>query len=289
MSNDIVRHRDESCAAASPDAVVVASHRRAGTHLTLDLLRRNLPALAPRYRNLDELARDHRNHVSLSAFRERLASERHRPILKTHTTPGLEPFQADAEVHAYVAALMARSRIVYVVRDGRDTLVSLYHYTRRFDREVARQSFSEFLRSEDRFFVDCSAMAGLDRVSAWRRHIEAWLARPGVHVVRYRDLVADPVGALRRLAADLGMPLAEPIATVALPKRDPWSRVVRRVHRLVAPRRASTAISPGPGRLGDGARWFTPEDEAFYVKRAGPLADDPAGACASLSRRAARS
>jgi Sulfotransferase domain len=266
-----------SAAHALPEAVVVASHMRAGTHLTLDLLRRNLPSLASRYRNLDELTRDHRNHVPLAAFRDRLAADRRVPILKTHTTPGLEAFRVDSEVHAYVAALVARSRVVYVVRDGRDVLVSLYHYTRSFDREAARQSFSEFLRSEDRFFRDCPEIAGLDRVSAWRRHVEAWLARPGVRVVRYSELIAEPVTALRRLAADLGMPAAEPISTVALPKRDAWSRVARRLRRMLDPRRASTAILPGPGRIGDGARWFTPEDEAFYVERAGSLADDPCG------------
>jgi hypothetical protein len=245
---------------------------RAGTHLTLDLLRRNLPALAARYRNLDELARGHRSHVSLAAFRARLAAESGVPILKSHATPGLEEFAADAEVHAYVKDLLARSRIVYVLRDGRDVLVSLYHYTRSFDREASRQSFADFLRSGDGYFRHCPELAGLDRVSAWRRHVELWLAQPGVCRVAYRELVGDPEGALRRLAGELGLPVAEPIEPVGLPRRDLWSRIARRLRQLADPRHASTAIQPGPGRLGDGARWFTPEDEAYFAARAGPLA-----------------
>jgi hypothetical protein len=258
--------------AAAPEAVVVVSHMRAGTHLTLDLLRRNVPTLAARYRNLDELVRGHRSFVSLAVFRERLAAEPGVPILKSHATPGLEQFASDPEVHAYVSGLLARSRVVYVQRDGRDVLVSLYHFTRSFDREAARQSFAEFLRSEDRYFDSCPAMAGLDRVSAWRRHVELWLAQPGVCRVNYRDLVREPEAALRRLAGQLGLSVAEPFEAVGLPRRDLWSRIVRRALQLADPRQASTAIQPGPGRLGDGVRWFTREDEAYFAERAGPLA-----------------
>jgi sulfotransferase family protein len=271
--------------APAPAAVVVVSHMRAGTHLTLDLLRRNAPALAPRYRNLDELVRGHQDHISLAGFRARLAGERGIPVLKSHATPGLEEFAADPEVHAYASDLLARSRIVYVLRDGRDVLVSLYHFTRSFDREARRQSFAEFLRSEDRYFRHCPEMAGLDRVSTWRRHVELWLARPGVCLVSYRELVREPEAALRRLGGQLGLAVAEPFDTVALPRRDLVSRLVRRVLQLADPRHASTAILPGPGRLGDGARWFTAEDEAFFAARAGAFAScDETSDYASLIR-----
>jgi hypothetical protein len=266
-----------SPAARARDAVVVVSHMRSGTHLTLDLLRRNVPELAPRYRNLDQLAPTHGRPIALADFVARFAADRGLPILKTHCTPGLEEFAVDSEVHAYVEEVIARSRLVYVLRDGRDVLVSLYHFTQSFDLDVARQSFSEFLRGEDRYFRHCKELRGLDRVSAWRRHGELWLAHPQVVAVRYAELLREPARAVPRLAEALGLAPAESIATVALPKRDLVSRVARKLRQLVDPRNASSSIQPGPGRLGEGARWFTVEDEAFFVERAGAWASHPGG------------
>jgi hypothetical protein len=250
--------------------LVVASHMRSGTHLTIDLLRRNAPAVSARYLNLDRLMPDHGEPLSLADFERELARRGDWPVLKTHAPAAPGWFPAADPRSARAAALLAAARVVYVVRDGRDVLVSLYHYMRRYSERVRGQSFETFLRDRDDFFQACPAFAGLDRVGAWARHVEGWLLEPRATVVRYEDLLARLEPTLRGALARLGLPAPERIRGVALPAGLP-RRVLRRVIAPVWPRGVSTAIAPRRGVAGDAARHFSARDERFFRDRAGAL------------------
>lgn len=87
-------------------------------------------------------------------------------------------------------------RVVYLLRDGRDALVSFWHYLR-----VCRHPNLEFLA----LVREVEKWSGQ---GPWSEHVEAWLANPHgaeLLVVRYEDLLVDPVGQLRRFCEFVGI------------------------------------------------------------------------------------
>ena len=102
-------------------------------------------------------------------------------IVKSHELPGSELLNFPA-------------RIVHLVRDGRDVVVSKYFYERDFC--VANGIYRQFDESFDEY---------VPRVAAeWSRYVLAWLLA-GVPTVRYEDFLADPVSAGHRLINSFGL------------------------------------------------------------------------------------
>lgn len=90
---------------------------------------------------------------------------------------------------------------VYIVRDPRDVAVSLAHHTgRSIDQAIA-------------LMADPQATFGLaDRrqlrqvLTDWSGHVESWLRDgPALLLLRYEDMLADPVAALGRVVRHLGL------------------------------------------------------------------------------------
>jgi hypothetical protein len=107
---------------------------------------------------------------------------------KTHLAPGVERSDRTWD------ALLEEDRLcpVYTVRDWRDVAHS---WTRKFG-----QSAEEVFGSR-RWALNLASMEG-------------WLAR-GAHVLRYEDLRADPVGALRTIAGWADLPFDPAAADAA--------------------------------------------------------------------------
>jgi hypothetical protein len=78
-------------------------------------------------------------------------------------------------------------RVVYLLRDGRDVMVSYRHYrTALLDREPSSAEISAFAEED---------------AQSWPQHVDEWLANPHraeLMTVRYEDLLNDPVRELRR-------------------------------------------------------------------------------------------
>jgi len=97
-------------------------------------------------------------------------------------------------------------RVVYLVRDGRDVMVSYLHHMRA-------------VRGRD---VDFMRVVQADDVTwpyKWHEHVEAWLANPhaaDMITIRYEALLEDTVRELRRFCAFVGVEREESfLATVA--------------------------------------------------------------------------
>lgn len=107
-------------------------------------------------------------------------------LVKTHEFPTDDTFPA-----------------VYLVRDGRDAVVSYTHFAltvmqKRPPEEVTPALFRDTLR--DLLLEERSAYG------SWAENVSAWAGRPGVVVVRYEDLVRDPGGVADRALAAAGCP-----------------------------------------------------------------------------------
>ncbi|MGH0033071.1 MAG: sulfotransferase domain-containing protein [Myxococcota bacterium] len=243
--------------------IVLATHRRSGTHLTLDLLRRQFADCASTKRVGESLAELYLNLERLVDARRPISQERAlallgrapRPIVKTHALPDFAPWQPD---HAeFVRELLADADVYNVHRDGRDVLASLHLYQRAFD-PAARVPVSEFLRQKHE---------GMSRPAFWAHHVLRWRDTPGVRTLAYHEIVGDPRGTVARLARELALEplLREPL----LPRRlssvweARWLRLARRpeVTTVLGDRRGAR---PVPWRES-----FSAEDRAFFAGEAG--------------------
>jgi Sulfotransferase domain len=93
-------------------------------------------------------------------------------------------------------------KVVYVVRDPRDVVISYYHHHRKYYSGAGwSQPFGDFFR---KFLAD-EVWPG-----AWDRHVEDWLAHGddvprGLLLVRYEDMLGAPTREARRLAQFLDL------------------------------------------------------------------------------------
>lgn len=178
-----------------------------------------------------------------------LAAQEHRRFIKTHTP--LDGIPRDRRV-----------TYVVVARHPLDMAVSLYHQGDNLDRArigeltgQARPAGSPAPRPRLHEWLlawidsDASPREELDSLPGVLWHLsDAWdrRAEPNVVIVHYDDLVADLEGEMRRLAAELGITVAE--AT--------WAELVGAA-RFDRMRANADELAPDPaGVLTDRARFF---------------------------------
>jgi hypothetical protein len=91
-------------------------------------------------------------------------------------------------------------RVIYIVRDPRDVAVSFYFFNVKVGVIPDGYSMDEFVTR----FVAANVVPYADRVGCWQDHTLSWVrlreGKPGFRLVRYEDLLADPVKELTNLA-----------------------------------------------------------------------------------------
>lgn len=245
--------------------IVVASHRRSGTHLMLDSLRANAPGVHRRFMNLDRIEPRHPEHIPIEEFDERLRSREGTVLVKTHSLPDPRAWQTP-EAGRYAAELLADAPVIYAHRDGRDTLVSLYHYMASFSDDIARQPFAAFIRHQQ----SAPDAPALSRAAYWQHHVLTWVRAKPRALGGFAEMQADFDATLRRVAERLELPLLPTIAPVTLDADDGIGNAVKRVlgGRRRTGRRRSTAIRPRGGSTGTWQDMFDAEDVAFFEHEA---------------------
>jgi len=254
--------------------ILIASHPRSGTHLTIDFLRKQFSACASwKYPGepLDYL------YLALEGFTPKNSqgfekkartilkrcaaagsTSTLRPLFKTHAYPQLHYLaKQHPDLHDQV---IQNATQIYVVRDGRSVLCSFHLFMQSF-APATRCPISEFLRQQ---------VNGRSRVKAWADHVEAWMAQPNVHLLKFEDLIHNPQNTLESLGTllDLTPRYVEPL----LP-RSPKNIWQGRWARLTQWQPESTAII-GYYQGQKTQKWkeaFTESDRAFFHQEAGDL------------------
>lgn len=240
----------------------LATHRRSGTHLSIDLLRRHFSACRARKRWLEGLDSLYLNldsvnpplRLPLDRALARLARAP-RPIVKTHADPDFEDFAAPGRAFAH--ALLADADVIAVHRDVRDVLASYHHYARSYDSSAAR-SLSQFIHEKP---------CGVSRPRAWALQVRRW-REAGAHSIGYEEIVGDPAPTLERLAGLLDLPVEGTLPLLPPPLGGRWH-----ARWLVAFSRDPEATTV-PGAAGRPQRWrevLSVSDRAFIQQEAGEL------------------
>uniref|UniRef100_A0ACD5XUB1 Uncharacterized protein n=1 Tax=Avena sativa TaxID=4498 RepID=A0ACD5XUB1_AVESA len=106
-----------------------------------------------------------------------------------------------------------RCRIVYLCRDPKDALVSRWHFERKVDG-------GHHMELEEALAMFCEGVSECGPF--WDHCLEYWkesLARPDkVVFLKYEEIVADPVRAVRKLAGFLGAPFSEEEESSGVPQ-----------------------------------------------------------------------
>ena len=177
--------------------------------------------------------------------------------------------------------------LIYVLRDGRDVVISLYFHhvrhllspslwTRRFDRfftSVLGPGYDlDDVQRNLPLFIECLAerpFGGLlrnrqnGRFLPWPRHVEDWIDRPDVLVVRYEALHSSPLDELRRIRHHLGVDVPDSVCLDVI-RRNSFAARTGRVAG-VEDRRSFLR----KGVVGDWRTWFTKEAAACFDEFAG--------------------
>ncbi len=176
--NDVLLHRItfEREITIFPDDVFLTSHPRSGNTWTRFLVA-NLayPEKNVTFLTIENLVPD--MYKSADRALRRLPRPR---ILKSH-----EPFDPRYK------------RVVYIVRDPRDSAVSNYYW------ELKQKSFPDGYPLKD-FILEWMAPVYWPRIGSWGEHVMSWLStrqgKPGFVLLRYEDLKESPETELAKVA-----------------------------------------------------------------------------------------
>ena len=159
-------------------------------------------------------------------------------------------------------------RAVYLVRDGRDALVSYYHY--RILRRAPRRdvSFGQFFDEH---------MRGLQG-EPWHQNVSRWVKVGGnelgarLHFVRYEDLLAEPLSRVSDLCRFLEVDASAAEVETAL--RDASLETMRAVEerRMGAPVQRERSFYRG-GHSRTGGLWFDDQMLDRFATEAGEALD----------------
>jgi len=153
-------------------------------------------------------------------------------------------------------------KAIYLIRDGRDVIVSLYHYY--ITREDRRRSFPDFIK----------AYLGGKYGPVWQHNVISWLTQgrdslgEDLLVIKFEDLKMDPHHQLKTAAMFLDLPYNEDRLAKAIEVSD-----INRMRKIELERRGPiqdlNASFYRGGKTGEWRNYFTPDLEAIYLEQVG--------------------
>ncbi|MFZ5746785.1 MAG: sulfotransferase domain-containing protein [Pseudomonadota bacterium] len=161
---------------------------------------------------------------------------------------------------------------IYIVRDPRDVAVSLsFHLGRSIDAAIA------FLNKPGATLGSRGHRSPTQvpqLLFDWSGHVASWTEQSEVpvHLLRYEDLSADTTGALRAVAAFLGLDACDRVIAEAVGAAD-FSKLQRQERKGGFAERPSTATAAffRSGRAGGWTEALTPEQNAAIVAAHAPM------------------
>ena len=248
--------------------IVIATHRRSGTHWTIDALRNNSPDINPKFMTLEQTEPSHHQPILLAKFQSELESLSGCVILKVHDLPSAVYWQGKHE-REFALAMIENSPTIYVHRDGRDVMVSLYHYMKSFREDFSDLSFSDFIRMDN----ELDGEPVMSRPAYWAHHVETWLKHPNTISIAYESLETDYEATIKKMANFLNIKLNNTLQTVDLYRPKQNQPITTRLLKKIGLRRGkvSTAVAPRKGKSGDWRNHFSEDDLGFFMIKAGDM------------------
>ncbi len=254
--------------------ITVISHRRSGTHLTIDAIRNNFPIYAERdFLTLEQLISGGEKHLPIEAFKEKLSKGP--TLLKTHFLPDYACYFAEEmNFYNFSKELFENSKLIYIYRDGRDVMVSLYHYLQFYHLPTKKMNFKTFLHSKNHF--DPNPYHLMNRVSFWNHHLTAWKATSlPMLFLSFEEIATNYEGTLEKIAAHIGQSLPQKIKDVRLNGKNKLQRGFSKAWATVSRQKITrSSVLFNGGKMNQYPEYFDGKDLLFYNKLAGETTQD---------------
>lgn len=262
--------------------VVVVSHMRSGTHLTIDNIGNNFATYRKLYAErgyviLDNMLKRSHEPVAPEQIRAELALGPR--IVLTHSHFPIDRFfEESRETAAIAAALFAQAHIVHVRRSPPDVLWSLYHFQSVWNPAVLQIPFSDYIRQRNQFNSGVTDRP-MDRPEYLAFHTRGWLGDPRALSLRFEDLAHQH----RRVSAAIASHLREaPARRLHNMYWSGWERslfrlghwplvgwLFIRVYWRVSKGVDRRSIAYWRGKMGEGVRQCSVDDLRFISDRMG--------------------
>ncbi len=258
--------------------IVVVSHRRSGTHLTIDAIQNNFPIYKKESEKigdltLERLHQKHKNAITIEQLRDEYNSGHN--IFKAHLNPDLKYFD-DPEKQALIEKIFENSKIIYVYRDGRDVMKSLFTYIKTYNKKYNDIPFSKFLRMENNFDTD-NYEGVMNRVQYWEFHVKGWLEKEGILAVSFEDFKYRYADTIKIIENYLGREAEKNLIQVVrkpMPKYIPSTRLTEKLFKIIKKTLFNTdysSVSFSKGEVGGYKSIYTEEDVQYFDEIAGGL------------------
>lgn len=244
--------------------IIVLSHRRSGTHLTIDSIYNNFKELRKKpYINLDKTRYYIKAPVDLDVFKKQLGEKPR--IIKSHYLPDFSNYYKTQEEIDWVDQLFSNSHLIYVYRNGLDVMVSLYEYLRSFNPGYKNISFSDFLMSKNHFEPRINQ---LNRIEYWAYHIKHWQEskyKNQILFLKYEDIIKNYQEHIGIIGKHIHLLPGKNFKDIRIKKKSPslLRAFITFYKRLRGIRK--TSVSARKGKIGDNKNYFSEKDrELFY-------------------------
>lgn len=192
--------------------ILLVTHRRSGTHLTIDLLRNNFIEYGKPYISLNEIMKKN-NSDYVNKFSKRIQSSPR--IFKSHSDINYYGFHQQPSIIELYKHLLNKAKIIYVVREPKDTLTSLYFHYLKYKPEYAAMSVNDFIFSVNEYHVE-SYTGNLNRVEYWKYHVDGWANRSDILLLSFDDIISNYHQVVAKISNYLNLQPREKILDVRL-------------------------------------------------------------------------
>ncbi len=151
-------------------------------------------------------------------------------------------------------------KVIYLVRDARDVMVSFYFYMKNISEDnkdtFIKSLFKKFFRKED--ISDFSGFLK-KRLPDWKKHVKLWLKKDPDIILKYEELSQHPEKTLKKVFRKLEVEIPETLIREAI---DIFS------FNRMAKRNAGEENQKSffrKGIVGDWVNHFSQEDISYYV------------------------
>ena len=257
--------------------VFVISHERSGTHVAIDALRNNFPIYKSQfYTSLDRMTdgRQFHRHPEIIEARLQIAPS----VIKTHMFLDTNAFfDNGGPISQLVTSLVQNAKLIYVYRDGRDVLGSLYTFWTRTIPKFNGITFSDMLRGNYTADVGKARRGSSNPVSYWRNHAESWIGREDVLALSFEEFVNNYDETILRIGKFLEREPIEPLKSVLRNgsgvKRGRLRETLLTLYMRKIKGIELTSVSFNKGASGGHRAAYSEEDLAFFDQQAGELLD----------------
>jgi len=253
------------------NTILVSSHRRSGTHFLIDSLRKNIShAEFPNHRHLPadfNLGSLFSKKEKIYSIFTKLIDSATPVIIKSHLLPEECHIPSPKDkFEALINDIFMESQKLYISRDGKDVLISLY----RFLSPTA--SFSEFIQERNDHIVKEIRSAqdyDLNRVSYWSYHINQWLKEDAVKFISFADLMSNFAMTMNDILNFLDFPQSDEMGKPLIPNNLLWHNLQKKLnHYGLAKLPECSSVRPNKSSGAIHKPKFSTTDNEFFSRHA---------------------